>query len=386
MLTLERIGGTVGFSDHFVYLIIHTDFTVREENGTDQSCGVTALGGDVDVGGVIGRGHDIHVVLAREHPRLQLDGCPSGGPGGLIGVVNVDRAACGIKGDPQAVPGTVGDLVGVVADVAAPHGVEPRVVARRDDRPVHGQLGLLVLLHGGGGVGAPGRPCAARQGSGIGIEGRIQHAVAAVGGTRGTDGGIAANGRIVVLKIGVEGVDDTGLPGLHELTDLVIGIGGMDLGVLHHDVIHDTVVELTRILLPALQLLGGGFGGGLVSRRIFRGFLGRSIGGALGGSVTCYRGVRGGLGVAAIGGTTHEQTQAEHQTKGDRQPQAETLHMQFFHNFPLFREGVSFQDNCIISYRFSLVKSISQQFTFHSKGLWSLCTTPVRARKNCKFF
>ena len=388
MLTLERIGGTVGFSYHFVCLIVYTDLAIGEENGTDQSGGIGPLGGDVDVGGIIGGGDDVHVMLAVQHPRLQLNSGPGGRPGVLIGMVDLHLTAGGIEGDPQAVPGAVGDLECVVADVAAPHGVQPRAVPRRDDGPVHGELSLLVILDGGGGVGSPGGPRDARQSGGIGVKGRIQHAVAAVGGAGGADRGVPAAGGIVIGEISVEGVDDALLPRLHELAHLVVGIGGVDLGVLHHDVIHDTVVELTGILLPALQLLGGGLGGGLVgSRFVGRRFVGRRLFRRfLGGSVAGYGGVGVGLGVAAVRGTAHEQAQAESQAKGDRQPQAEALHTQLFHRIPHFREGVPFQDNCIISYRFSLVKSISQQFTFHSKDLWSLCTTLLEVRKNRKFF
>ena len=348
VFTLKRIGGTVGFSYHIVCLIVYTDLAIGEENGTDQSGGIGSLGSNVDVGGIIGGGDDVHVMLTVQHPLLQINSGPGGGPGFLIGMVDLYLTAHGIEGDPQAVSGAVGDLVGVVADVAAPHGVEPRAVARRDDGPVHGELGLLVVLDGGGGIGTPGGPRAARQSGRIGIKGRIQHAVAAVGSPCGADGGVTAAGGIVVREIGVEGVDHALLTGLHELAELVVGIGGVDLGLHQLVVDHDPVVELTRILLPALQLLGGGFGGRLVGgrlvgRRFFCGFLGGSGSGLLSGSVPCYGGIGIGLGVTAVGSTAHKQAQAESQAKGDRQPQAEALHTQLFHRKPHFREGGSFQ-------------------------------------------
>ena len=346
MLTLQGVGGAVGFVDHFICLVVGADLAVREQDGRHQSGRIRSLRSDVHIGGVIGGGNDVHVVLPLQKPCLHGNGRPSGRPGRLVGMVDLDLISRRVEGDPQSVAGAVGDLVGVVADVTAPHGIEPRAVTRRDDGPVHRQLSLLVVLDGGGGVGAPGRPGTTRQRGGVGIKGRVQHAVTAVRSAGSTNRSIPANGGIVVRKVRVEGVDHALLAGLHDLTQLTVGVGGVDLGLHFLHVVHLAVVELAGVLLPALQLLGGSLGD------LFSGFFGRlcsrllggdvgDVNGSIGGGVT-RRGMR--VGSIRINHTADQQAHRQGQAKSRNQPESQTLHMQIFHRVPHFQEGFSFQD------------------------------------------
>ena len=145
---LQGIRGASSLVDHFISLIEYADLAIGKSNRTDQSCRVGIRGGHINVGGVITRCDDIHVVLARKHPLLQRHRSPSSRPACLVGVIDLNTAAGGIKGDPQTVAGAIGDLTGVVADITAPDGVQPCAVTYRYNGPVHRELRLLVVLHG----------------------------------------------------------------------------------------------------------------------------------------------------------------------------------------------------------------------------------------------
>ena len=122
----------------------------------------------------------------------------------------------------------------------------------------------------------------------------------------------------------MECIEYTCVTGLHKLSDLIVRISNDDLGHFLFFIIHDTVVELTGILLPACQLLGGGFGhggGDLLGRRFHGGgdLLGRRfhglgglLGGLLGRNVAYRRGIGFGLGVTCIRVASHKQAQTQH--------------------------------------------------------------------------
>ena len=325
MVTRQGGGGAVIFFYHIIFLIVYTDLPVREANGASKPRGGFPLGGYVNVGGVVRAGDDIHVVLAVEHALLHGNVGPAGGPAIHLGMVNGDLIARGAEGDPQTVARAVGNLIGIIAHVAAPHGVEPCAITGRDDGPIHRELGLLIVLDGGGGVGGPGRPAAARQRRGIRVIGRIQNAVHALGGARASHHGLAAAVGIVVRKIGVEGIDHAIVPRLHDLPQLVVRIGGVDGGIDNFIIDHDALIEGARVLLPALVLLGGGrLCGFLVG-----GCLGLGGGGArVGGGVRhgCRVGTCASLGFGGrIRGRRAPDKQAEAERAGRKKGKAQPI-------------------------------------------------------------
>ena len=153
----------IGFGNELARCIVNLElFAVH--GGLEQQLTLAAVKGTVDIGVVIFGADDVHVLhLAKALG--DLDRGKAAGPAATRAADDRDDVVLRER-EPQTVAGGIGDLAGIIGNVAADKGRDPGVRAGggcvvRKALDVQRELYLVVVLDGGGRQRRPGRPAVA---------------------------------------------------------------------------------------------------------------------------------------------------------------------------------------------------------------------------------